>query len=63
MKTSKEEENTSKPKDNCFLYSVCLDEDHLSFIDKCKKRGLLGCSITVNNTQTYVSFINEHNDI
>jgi len=40
--------------------SVCLNEGQLAFIEQCKKNGMDGCSITVNNQQTWVSFTNEH---
>ena len=40
--------------------SVCLNEGQLAFIEQCKKSGMSGCSITVNNQQTWVSFTNEH---
>jgi hypothetical protein len=40
--------------------SVCLDEGQMLFIEQCKRSGMNGCSITVNNQQTWVSFTNEH---
>ena len=40
--------------------SVCLDEGQMSFIEQCKRSGMNGCSITVNNQQSWVSFTNEH---
>lgn len=39
---------------------VRLDEGQLLFIEQCKRNGMPGCSITVNNQQMWVSFTNEH---
>ena len=33
-----------------------LEQHQLAFIEMCKREGKLGCSLTINNQQTYVSF-------
>lgn len=38
-----------------------LDESQLAFINKCKKEGKSGCSITINNSQTFIGFYKEYN--
>ena len=39
-----------------FENEVKLQPYQLEFIEKCKKEGNLGCMLTINNQQTYVSF-------
>jgi len=33
-----------------------LDESQISYINKCKRDGKMGCSLTINNCQVFVSF-------
>lgn len=56
------EQNLDKSNEKLHIsdVSVCLDEGQMSFIEQCKRSGMNGCSITVNNQQSWVSFTNEH---
>lgn len=38
------------------IVEIKLEPSQLAFIDKCKKDGKIGCTLTINYQQTYVSF-------
>ena len=42
--------------ENNIKFEQTLNDAQLAFINKCKRDGLLGCSITINNSQIWINF-------